>query len=142
MSSSTKFSCVMTMISYFMILFLEHSSGERNSIVIISTKSFITYATNVLLFLRPICFYKLVVLFLFFHSQLFSLHPVLSLYKIFSHNLYLVTIKLVFCCIKWIICKQWITRRRMLSFFSLYNIFQNYFDTSAFFQVNILSRCK
>ena len=60
--------------------------------------------------------------FFFFHILLFLLHFILNLYETLLYNLTKpfftsTTTKLIYCCIKQTMCKQWITRRCMFIYF-------------------------
>ena len=133
MGSTSTFPSIMTVISEFMIFF----------IVIISTTSFFAYITNQTCY-EMICFKWTVngiipSLLFFFQSWLFFLHVLLNPFKTFHTVFTYITIKLIFCCIKQTMCKQWMTRRCMFIYFSCWWLFRIIIISAHFLKKDSMS---
>ena len=133
MGSTSIFSSIMTVISDFMIFL----------IATISTKSFFAYITNQTFCYEMVCFEWTVngiIPFLsFFQSWLFFLHVLLNPYKTFHTVFTSITIKLLFCCIKQTMCKQWMTRRCMFIYFSCWWLFRIIIISAHFLKKDSIS---
>ena len=130
MRGSSIFSCVIKMVSDFVMRF----------IIIVTAKSFFAYMVFFCLYCIFFLLYLMVSFLFFLHCSLFLLHDLVNPNKSFSYNFCLHNNQFYFRCIKRTICKQWITRSYMFICFWSLMIFQDY--VSVVFKATILKQHK